>query len=60
MVTGYLSVFALLIAFRYAVLRAVPPLRRYLDAGPWGDALAYFLQIQYYRHCSGEIGRAHV
>jgi hypothetical protein len=53
MVTGYLSVFALLVAFRYAVLRAVPPLRRYLDAGPWGDALAYFLQIQYYRHCSG-------
>jgi hypothetical protein len=53
MVAGYLSLFLLLLAFRYAMLRAVPPLRRYLDAGPWGDALAYFLQIQYYRHHSG-------
>ena len=53
MVARYLSLFALLLAFRYALVRAVPPLRRYLDAGPWGDALAYFLQIQYYRHHSG-------
>ena len=53
MVAGYLMVFALLLAGRYALLRGAPPLRRYLDAGPWGDALAYFLQIQYYRHHSG-------
>jgi hypothetical protein len=53
MVAGYLSLFALLLGFRYAILRAVPPLRSYLDGGPWGDALAYFLQIQYYRHHSG-------
>jgi hypothetical protein len=43
----------LLLAFRYGLLRAVPPLRRFLDGGPWGDALAYFLQIQYYRRHSG-------
>jgi hypothetical protein len=48
-----LIVLAILIAFRYGLLRAAPPLRRYMDAGPWGDALAYFLQIQYYRRYSG-------
>lgn len=56
MVPGYLIATAagvLLIAFRYGLMRAAPPLRRYLDAGPWGDALAYFLQIQYYRRHSG-------
>jgi hypothetical protein len=53
MVSGYLSVFALLVAFRYGLMRAARPLRCYLDAGPWGDALAYFLQIQYYREHSG-------
>jgi hypothetical protein len=53
MVAGYLSLFALLLAFRYALLRGVAPVRRFFDAGPWGDALGYFLQIQYYRHHSG-------
>jgi hypothetical protein len=52
-VVGYLTVFILLMGFRLALLRGAPPLRRYLDAGPWGDALAYFLQIQYYRRYSG-------
>jgi hypothetical protein len=49
----YLIVLATVLAFRYGLLRAVPPLRRFIDAGPWGDALAYFLQIQYYRRYSG-------
>ncbi len=53
MVARYLMLLALLVACRYALLRAVPSLRRYLDAGPCGDALAYFLQIQYYRHHTG-------
>ena len=53
MVAGYLTLFVLLLAFRYALLRGVAPVRRFLDAGPWGDALGYFLQIQYYRHHSG-------
>jgi hypothetical protein len=52
-VSGYLSVFVLLLAVRYALVRVLGSLRRYLDAGPWGDALAYFLQIQYYRGHSG-------
>jgi hypothetical protein len=46
-------VLGVLIAFRYGLLRAAPPVWRFLDAGPWGDALAYFLQIQYYRRYSG-------
>lgn len=46
-------VLAMLVAFRYGLLRAAAPLWRFLDAGPWGDALAYFLQIQYYRRHSG-------
>jgi hypothetical protein len=53
MVARYLTLLALLLAFRYALLRTAPRLRRFLDAGPWGDALAYFLQIQYYRAHSG-------
>lgn len=53
MVAGYLILCAVLVAFRYALMRLARPLRRFLDAGPWGDALAYFLQIQYYRRHSG-------
>src|SRR5579862_7303703 len=53
MVAHYLTLLALLLAFRYALLRTAPRLRRFLDDGPWGDALAYFLQIQYYRSHSG-------
>ena len=53
MVSGYLIDLPMLLAFRYGLMRAGGPLRRYLDAGPWGDALAYFLQIQYYRQHSG-------
>jgi hypothetical protein len=53
MVGGYLIAGVLLVAIRYGLMRALRPVRRYLDAGPWGDALAYFLQIQYYRRHSG-------
>jgi hypothetical protein len=53
MASGYLIAFLLLVAFRYALVRVIGPLRHYLEAGPWGDALAYFLQIQYYRRHSG-------
>ena len=49
----YLIALGILIAFRYGLMRAAAPLRRFIDAGPWGDALAYFLQIQYYRRYSG-------
>jgi hypothetical protein len=50
---AYLIAFAAMVTFRAALVRAVPAVRRYLDAGPWGDALAYFLQLQYYRRYSG-------
>jgi hypothetical protein len=53
MVTGSIVALMVLIGVRLAVLRLPGPLRGYLDAGPWGDALAYYLQIQYYRHHSG-------
>jgi hypothetical protein len=53
LIGGSLVLFVLLVAFRYAVVRALKPVRAFLDAGPWGDALAYFLQVQYYRRHSG-------
>lgn len=53
MVAGLLSVFVALLVFRWLLVRVAPRIRRYLDAGPWGDALAYFLQVQYYRQHSG-------
>ena len=52
-VIALVTVLAILIAFRFGLLRAAPALWRFIDAGPWGDALAYFLQIQYYRRYSG-------
>jgi hypothetical protein len=52
-VGGYLILFAGLLAFRYGLIRAARPVKGFLDAGPWGDALAYFMQIQYYRRYSG-------
>lgn len=52
-VIALVTVLAILIAFRFGLLRAAPALWRFIDAGPCGDALAYFLQIQYYRRYSG-------
>jgi hypothetical protein len=44
----------LLLAARFATIRWAPPIWKYVKGGPWGDAIYYFLQIQYYRKHSGE------
>lgn len=49
----YVFAIPLLIVFRYALIRCSNPLWSYLSAGPWGDAICYFLQTQYYRRNSG-------
>ncbi len=54
MLLSYVLAFAVLIGLRYALVRLPCGLRAYLDAGPWGDALTYFLQIQHYRTRSGD------
>ena len=53
MVTSSLIAFVVLMGVRMMLMRAPGPVRGFLAAGPWGDALAYFLQIQYYRNHSG-------
>jgi len=52
-VGSYLIAFLAALAFRLAIVRLPRTLRAFLDPGPWGDALAYFLQIQHYRNRCG-------
>jgi len=53
MLIALIFALALLILLRWLIVRMSPRLWRYLSAGPWGDALCYFLQTQYYRMHSG-------
>jgi hypothetical protein len=44
---------AAVLALRVYCIRNIIGIRKYLDAGPWGDAICYFLQTHYYRNNSG-------